>query len=231
LDGAVIARYKSRGEKFEIYVDPDMALSLHNGEIEDVDPDKLLAVEEIFEDAKDGKKVSESSLKKVFGKEDVYHVAKEIIRRGEVSLTTKQRREMREKKRRKVVSMIARDAIDPQTKRPHPPARIEKAMEEAKVNIDPLKSTDVLVEKVVKAIRPIIPIKFEKIRIAIRIPASYAGKSWGEINNFGKILKEEWKSDGSWTAVVEISAALQSDFYGLANRLTRGEAETELLRG
>ncbi len=230
LDDAVIVRYKSHGKKFEIYADPDFSLSLRNGEVEDLDLDKLLAIEEIFEDAQTGKKVSENALKEIFGTEDVYAVAKEIIHKGEVNLTTKQRKEMREKKRRQVVSLIARDAINPQTKTPHPPSRIERAMEEAKINIDPMKSTDLLVKEAVKAIRPIIPIKFENIRVAIRIPAEYTGKSYGEINNFGKILKEEWRNDGSWVAVVETSAALQSDFYGLVNKLSNGEAETKLLK-
>jgi len=46
-----------------------------------------------------------------------------------------------------------------------------------------------------------------------------------------KHLREEWKDDGSWVAVVETSAALQSDFYGMVNKLSKGEAETKLLKG
>jgi ribosome maturation protein SDO1 len=102
-------------------------------------------------------------------------------------------------------------------------------MEEAKVHIDPLKSVDEQVKIVMKAIRPIIPIKFEEVDIKVQIPPSYAAKSYGEIANFGTLVKDKWENDGSWTAVVRMPAGLQNDFYGLVNRLTKGDAETELL--
>jgi ribosome maturation protein SDO1 len=230
LDDAIIVRYKGYGKKFEIFADPDLAFALRTHEIEDVDPDKLLAVEEIFEDAQEGKKVSKEALIEVFGTDNIYDVAKKIIDKGELGLTAKQRKDMKEKKRRQIISLIAKDAINPQTNTPHPPARIERAMEEARVNIDPFKNTEELLKEVIKAIRPIIPIKFEKLRIAVKIPPEYAGKSYGAIANFADIKREEWGADGSWIALVEVSASLQSEFYGLVNKLTKGEGETKIIK-
>ena len=43
---------------------------------------------------------------------------------------------MQEEKRLMVIATITREAINPQTKLPHPARRIEIAMEEAKVRID-----------------------------------------------------------------------------------------------
>jgi len=230
LDEAIIVKYKSYGQKFEIFADPDLALALRTHELEEVDPDKLLAVEEIFEDAQEGKKVSKEALMDVFGTDNVYDVAKKIIEKGDFGLTTKQRKDMREKKKKQIISLIAKDAINPQTNTPHPPARIERAIEEAGLNIDPFKSTEELLKEAIKAIRPIIPIKFEKLKIAVRIPPEYAGRSYGAITNFADIKREEWGADGSWMALVEISASLQSEFYGLINKLTKGEGETKLIK-
>jgi ribosome maturation protein SDO1 len=148
---------------------------------------------------------------------------------GELQLTQEQRKHFLEEKTKQVVSIIARNAINPQTRAPHPPARIRTAMEEAKVHIDPLKSVDEQVKIVMKAIRPIIPIRFEEVDIKVHVPPSYAAKSYGEIANFGTLVKDKWENDGSWTAVVRMPAGLQNDFYGLVNRLTKGDAETELL--
>jgi ribosome maturation protein SDO1 len=66
--------------------------------------------------------------------------------------------------------------------------------------------------------------------IVVRIPADYAAKSYGEIAGFGKLSKEEWQSDGSWIGVIEIPAGMQLDFYGIVNRLSKGSAETKLLK-
>jgi ribosome maturation protein SDO1 len=103
------------------------------------------------------------------------------------------------------------------------------AMEEAKVHIDPLKGVDEQVNIVMKAIRPIIPIRFEEVEVAVKIPAEYAAKSYGDIAGFATLLKNEWQNDGSWVAVVKMPAGLQNDFYGLVNHLTKGDAESKLL--
>lgn len=228
LDEAVIARYVRGGEHFEVLVDPDKALLIR--EERDSDIEGALAVEEIFKYASRGDKASVEGLKKIFGTVDTIEVAEKIIKEGEIHLTSEQRRRIQEHKRKQVVNIIVRNAVNPQTGSPHPPARIEKAMEEAKVNVDPFKNVDELVGIAMKAIRPIIPIRFEEIDIAVKIPADYIAKSYGEIQNFGNIVKEGWQKDGSWIGVVKFPAGLQNDFYELVNRLTKGEAETRIVK-
>ncbi|AEH61027.1 Ribosome maturation protein SBDS [Methanosalsum zhilinae DSM 4017] len=227
LDEAVTARLKKGGKQFEVLVDPEGALSLKKGD--DVQVESILAVESVFEDAAKGDHSSESDLANVFGTNDVIEIAKNIIEHGELQLTSEQRKQMLEDKTRQVITTIAQNAINPQTKTPHPPSRIEKAMEEAKVHIDLFKSIDEQVNIVMKAIRPIIPIRFEEVDVAVKIPPEYAAKSYGEISKFGQLVKDEWQNDGSWVAVVRIPAGIQNDFYSLINRLTKGDAETKLL--
>jgi ribosome maturation protein SDO1 len=227
LDEAVTARLKARGVQFEVLVDPDGAQAFKRGEaaLEDV-----LAVEEVFENASRGERPAEDDLLAVFGTTDPLQVAAKIIRDGEIHLTTEQRRRIQEQKRKKVISIIARNAINPQTKTPHPPERIERAMEEAGVHIDALKHVDEQVNMVLKALRPIIPIRFEEIDIAVKVPPEYAGKVYGAVSGFGKIEREEWQNDGSWIGVIKMPAGLQDDFYETLNRLTKGEAETKMLK-
>jgi ribosome maturation protein SDO1 len=81
-----------------------------------------------------------------------------------------------------------------------------------------------------KAIRPLIPIRFEEVSVAVKVPALYAPKAYGTISTYGKLLKNEWQNDGSWIAVIRIPAGMQNDLYDLLNHLTKGEAETRLLK-
>lgn len=228
LDDAVPARLKTHGTTFEVLVDPDGALAIKRGE--GVRVEDILAVEDVFENASRGDRSAEEDLTKAFGTTDALTIAETIIKKGEISLTAEQRKKFAENKRRQVIEVIARNAINPQTKTPHPPARIDQAMTEARVNIDPAKSTDELVKIAMKAIRPLIPIRFEEVEIAMKVPASYAPKAYGEIAAFGKITKEAWQNNGSWIGVIKIPAGMQTDFYSLLNRLTKGEAETKLLK-
>jgi len=126
LEEAVTARFDSKGEKFEILVDPDLALQLKKGE--NVNFSDLLAVETVFKDAAKGSEQSPEALAKSFGTTNIEEIAKTIVQQGDVQLTTEQRRQMKEARYRELVEFISRNAMNPQTNAPHPPKRIENAL-------------------------------------------------------------------------------------------------------
>lgn len=227
LDDAVIARYKTHGHNFEIYVDPDNALELRGGE--DIEITDILAAENIFKDAGAADKASEEVMKDVFGTSEPQKVAAEIIKKGELHLTTEQRKRILEDRRKQIISIIARHAVNPQTNTPHPPARIGKAMEEARVNVDLSKTAKKQVDGVLKALKPIIPIKFAKTKMALKIPAKYGGKFHNIFKEYGELSKDEW-AGGSEYCLVEIPAGLQDEFTSKLNNLTHGEVEIKVLR-
>ncbi len=224
----VIARVEKQGEKFEVLVKPDAVQRLRDGK--DVDLMSELAIDTIFKDAHKGSKASEEKMQEFFGTLEPLAVAKQIIRHGEIQLTTEQRRQMLEVKRKQIVQYIAQNAINPQTNTPHPPQRIEIAMDEAKVHIDPFKGVEEQVKEVLDALRPLIPIRFEKARIAVRLSAEDSAKCYGDLKSFGTILKEEWSPTGAWIGVVEMPAGMQTDFFDRINAKTKGNAETKLLK-
>ena len=228
LEDSVIARLEYYGERFEILVDPDLASEFKRGK--NIPLEVILAIEEIFKDVKKGDKASEESMNKAFNSTDPLEAAALILKKGQVQLTAQQRKEMLEEKRKKIIAKITREAINPQTRLPHPARRIEKAMEEAKVHIDPFKSVDEQVNIVLKAIRVKIPIRFEHVNVAIRIPGDYAGKVYSIISDFGKTKKEEWQKDGSWIAVVEVPGGLQESFDRKLSELTGGQVETKIVK-
>ncbi len=224
----VIARVEKSGEKFEVLVKPEAVAKVRDGK--EVDLLKELAIDEVFKDAHKGSKASEEKMAEFFGTTDPLAVAKQIIQRGEIQLTTEQRRQVLEAKRKQIVQYIAANAINPQTAAPHPPQRIENAMEEAKVHIDPFKPVEEQVKEVLDALRPLIPIRFEKVRIAVKLSAEDSAKTYGDIKGFGTILKEEWSPTGAWLGVVEMPAGLQTDFLERLNAKTKGNVETRVLK-
>ncbi len=227
VDDAVIARLESYGERFEILVDAELAADYKRGN--DIEIEKVLAVEEVFKDAHKADKASEENMQKAFETTDPLEVADIIIKKGSIQITANQRRKMQEEKTKQVITKIAQEAINPQTKLPHPPTRIAKAMEEAKVHIDPMKTVEEQIEPTVKAILTKIPIRIEKVQVAVKIPGNYTGKSYSLITQYGKLIKEEWENDGSWIGIVEIPGGLQDKFYTELSGLTHGEVETKLL--
>ncbi|MBX8633101.1 MAG: ribosome assembly factor SBDS [Candidatus Thermoplasmatota archaeon] len=228
LDEAIVGRYEIKGEVFEILIDPRIVKYLKEGK--EVDVANHMAVEEIFKDAKKGTKQSPEKLKEFFDTDDIGQVARTILQKGQVQLTTEQRRIMAETKRKQVATIIARNAINPQTRTPHPLARIEAAMEEARVRIDPFKSAESQVQEVLDALRPLIPIRFENAKIAIKLSGEDYGRCYEDLLHFGKITREEWQNDGHWVGILEIPAGMQTDLFEKIGHKTKGKAETKILK-
>jgi ribosome maturation protein SDO1 len=230
LDEAVTARLESHGERFEVLIDPDAALAIKRGEFED-ELEDVIAAEDVFEDASRGDRPAEEDLEEVFGTTDPMEIIPEVVRRGEIQITAEQRREMQEQKRRQLIDTIARNAVNPQMDdAPHPPERIERALEEAGFRVDPMETVESQVDDALDALRPVIPIRFEEVTIAVQLPAEHAGKAQARVREFGDLEREEWQADGSWVGVLTFPAGMQNDFYDLANELTSGQAETRILK-
>ncbi len=228
VEEAVIARITKNNEKFEILVDPEKAFELKSGK--DVKLDDILAINEIYEDSKKGLRASDEKINKAFGTNDLETIVKIIIREGEVQLTTEQRREMVEEKTKAIASSIARRGVDPRIGTPHPVDRVLRAMEEARVRVDIDRRIEDQIESTIKAIQSILPISFEKLQVAIKIPPAYAGRAANVIRDLGTVLKEEWRNDGNYICLLEISAASQQDVYDRLNSLTHGEVEVKIVK-
>lgn len=223
-----IARIKHDGEHFEILTKPEPALSYKLGKTTSVS--QILATETIFTDAGKGSKASEEKLKEFFGTTDPIKIAEIILKKGTLQLTTDQRKQLVEDKRRQIISFISRECIDPKTNLPHPPLRIEQAMKQIHFSIDPSKGVEEQSKDIIKLLRPIIPLKMEKITVEVHVPPEHASKVYGTVKGFGTIKRDQWQADGSWSAIVEMSAGLYGPFLDKLGKMTRGNIEAKMVR-
>lgn len=225
---AVVIGYKKGHLRFEIFVDPDLAFEYRRGG--QVSIEDILKSYNVYEDAKRGDHASEELVEDAFGTADIFQIAPEIIKHGEFRLTHEQRNQMVSEKTELIIEHISKRAMNPQTGHPHPPDRIRQAMEEAKVRVDPFIKVDEQIPGVVGALRVIIPISFESVKIQITLPASYSGKGYNMVAEAGVIKNESWAQDGSWTGLVEIPAQKRQELYDNLNKLCKGQVRIETVR-
>jgi len=222
------ARISKSGEKFEVLVKPDQALEYKMGKPLPIS--QLLVIDEIYSDAGKGTRASTEKLQKAFSTQDPLTIAEDIMKHGELQLTTDQRRQLVEDKRKQIIAFVARNCIDPRTGTPHPPIRIEQAMAQIKYSIDPFKSADEQAKAVIEELRALLPIKMEQMRVAVKVLAEYAAKGYGAIKGYGTISREEWQADGALVAVVEMPAGLYGPFLERLGKVTQGTIQTKILK-
>ena len=222
-----VARITHDREHFEILVKPQPAFSYRLGKTTSISG--VLVTDTNFTDAGKGLRASEDKLQQPVGTTDPIKIAETILKKGTLQLTTEQRRQLVEDKRKQVVSFISRQCVDPKTNLPHPPLRIEKAMEQIHFSIDPFTDAEEQAREIIKLLRPVLPLKMEQVSVAVRIPPEYASKVYGTVKGFGTIKREQWQADGSWFTIVEMPAGLYGPFLEKLGKITRGNLEAKLV--
>jgi len=223
-----VVKYSFEGEKFEILVKPDPALDYKLGKKKDLS--SVLVSDDIYTDSSKGTKPSMEKLLKAFNTDDSAEIAKTILQKGVLNLTTEQRRKMVEEKRKQLVEFISKTYVDPRSHLPHPPLRIEQAMKDARVSVDPQKSMDEQVKDIVEKLRSIIPLKSENLSLEIIIPAQFASQSYAVLKSVGTLKKEEWQNNGSLKAILEIPAGARPHVIDRLGSITKGSATVEVMQ-
>jgi ribosome maturation protein SDO1 len=224
-DKFTVARLILDGDKFELLVKPDPALEYKIGKRTDIS--SVLVSDEIYSDANKGSRASSEKMMKHFKSTDSTDVAKQILARGELNLTTDQRRKMVEEKKKQIVQFINRSFVDPKTHLPHPIVRIEAAVEEVRVPIDPFKKAEDQAKTVVDALRKILPLKSETVKLTVTIPPQFAAQSYSVLKSTGDLRSEEWLADGSLKAVLEMNASIRGQFLDRLGAVTKGSAQVK----
>ena len=228
VDKSTVVRLAVEGEKFELLVKPDPALEYKLGKRKDIST--VLISDEIYSDSNKGTRASTEKLMKAFKTTDQTAIATIILQKGDLNLTTDQRRKMILEKRKQIVEFISKTFVDPRSHLPHPPIRIEQAMNDAKVTIDPFKNTEDQIKDIVEQLRTIIPLKSENMLLEILVPAQYAAQSYSVLKSTGTLKKEEWQSNGSLKVILDIPAAARANVIDRLGSVTKGSASIEVAK-
>jgi ribosome maturation protein SDO1 len=212
LDDAVLARMEKGGKRYEVLVDPSL-----------VDINDFLAMDEVFHDARGGERPTEEAIEATFQTQDISTIASIILDKGSIQLTTAQRKAMVETMRQQIIHHIHTQAVDPKTKSPHPKTRLELALEESRYSVDPFKRLEEQVKDAIAKLKPLIPLSFETVRLAFKVPGSAYGSISQLLRSYQQ--KEGWLEDGSWAVVIECPAGMKGDLIG---QVMRKSADAEV---
>lgn len=227
LKGKSIVRYEKHGRRYELLVNPEPAWLFIQGE--EVEIDDVFEVYIVYENISRGVKATQDDLNVAFEGLTDRETAIKILKEGKLQLTISQRNEILKDKRIEIVDFIHIHCINPRENTPIPKDRIENAILDLGVNIsykDDVKSQAL---EVIDLLKPIMPIRLESVKLAVKIPPSYTGALYGFLISAGNLVQEEWLSDGSLAVVVNIPSGTQADFLEQITSKTKGKAQVKVL--
>ena len=225
LDKAVLARLEKGGKRYEVLVDPALVEAFKESP-DEVDINDFLAMDEVFHDARGGERPTGDAIENAFGSQDIVVITTAILEKGSIQLTTAQRKQMVETMRQQIIHRIHSEAVDPKTKSPHSKTRIELALDESRYSVDPFKRLEDQVKDAIAKLKPLIPLSFETVRLAFKVP----GSAYGSVSQLLRTYqqKEGWLEDGSWACVIECSAGMKGEIIGQVMRRSSDAEVKEL---
>jgi ribosome maturation protein SDO1 len=216
----VEARIRAKGKHFEISVDFEEALKVKKG---GGNITSALNSTGIYYDIKKGTIASQKDLQECFNTTNIYEISEKIIKNGELMEPKEHRDAEKEEKIKRIINLIVRNASD-QYGKSFTEERIRKAIDEVHYNFDS-RADDIQMINLVEKIKRIIPIKIETKKIKLTIPAQFSGQVYGLLKSY--LVSEEWLSNGSLSAIINIPAGMQIDFYEKLNSITHGAVVSE----
>jgi ribosome maturation protein SDO1 len=217
------AHFSKQGKHYEILVDLEEALKVRK---EQGSINAAVVTDKVFYNLKSGEVASSSDLLTTFGTNDFIAICQKIIKSGMIEMPEQFVKKEMEQKYKQVVDFLTKNAVSPEG-RPYTPERIQRALEEAHVNVKNKPVAD-QVQDIIEQLKVVLPLKIEMKRLRITIPAQYTGRGYGILHEY--IEKEEWLSNGDLQAILKMPAALVFDFYDKLNGVTHGSAFSEEIK-
>jgi len=169
LTNVAIVRLKKGGKRFEIACYPNK-VQQYRDKIE-TDLSEVLQVDKIFINVSKGQIARKEDLEKAFGSDDEKKAVEQILQKGEIQVSGKERDLMHDKMFKDIATIIAEKCVDPETKRPLTVSLLERAMKDIHYSVNQARNTKQQALDVIKLLKDKIPIERAQMRLKISLHA------------------------------------------------------------
>lgn len=219
LTNVSLVKLKKGGKRFEVACYQNKVQDYRSGVEKDLD--EVLQIHQIFMNVSKGLVASKDDLQKCFNTTEVDKIIIEILLKGEIQLSEKERQIMLNKINNEMLTIISAKCINPKTRKRYPPTMIHKALQELKFSpvinkqakIQALEAIKLLVQK------QIIPIARARMQVKVTLNNSDSGEDREElINKLTKLINGETsrtENTDNWQRVGLIDPVSYRDLVNL----------------
>ncbi|CAG8562601.1 5464_t:CDS:2 [Dentiscutata heterogama] len=229
LTNVSIVRLKKGGKRFEIACYKNKVMEWRTGV--ETDLDEVLQIKNVFSNVSKGQVASQSDLQKAFKSEDLSKIIEEILKKGELQVSEKERSHQIDNIYREIATIVAEKCVNPQTKRPYTVTMIEKALGEIHLSVNVNKNTKSQALDAIKQLqeKKVIPISHAQMRLRITIPNFKETKKAKEKLTplIASIEDENW--DNEYELICLIDPGQYRTIGDILEKDIKGKGQIELL--
>ncbi|CAL8334251.1 unnamed protein product [Boreogadus saida] len=189
LTNVAVVRMKRGGQRFEIACYKNKVVSWRSGAEKDLD--EVLQTHSVFVNVSKGQVAKKDDLSKSFGTDDITEVCKQILSKGELQVSDKERQGQLETMFRDIATIVAEKCVNPETKRPYTVSLIERAMKDIHYSVKAHKSTKQQALEVIKQLKKSMEIQRAHMRLRLVLPAKEGKKLKERLKPLLKVVESE----------------------------------------
>jgi len=196
----------------------------------ETDIDEVLQTPAVFMNVSKGEFAKQEELKKIFGIEDQKEICLQILAKGELQVTQKEREAQLESTFRDIATIVADKCVNPDTRRPYPVTMIEKAMKDLHFSVKMNKNSKQQALDAIKQLTDSDGLKIQRAFMRLRVVAP--GREGKKVREKVKKLAtkvEEDTFDEHLEMVVLVDPGCYREMDELVQTDTRGKGKIEVL--
>ncbi|XP_057973958.1 uncharacterized protein LOC131161938 [Malania oleifera] len=203
LTNVAVVRLKKHGIRFEVACYKNKVLSWRSGVERDLD--EVLQSHTVYSNVSKGILAKSKDLIKAFGTDDQSKICLEILEKGELQVSGKERESQLSSQFRDIATIVMQKTINPETQRPYTISMIERLMHETHFAVDPHNSSKKQALEVIRELQKHFPIKRSPMRVRLTVPQPNFPSLADKLNawNTSTISKDESGSQLSVTCEIE----------------------------
>lgn len=222
-----LVRFNSHGKRLELVVDPEQAWLRRQGD--DIPIDDIVEGYIFFENFSRGFKANDEDVFEIFETDDMKKAAELMVLNGDLQITQEQRKQFLKEKREEIIDYLVTHAVNPRTKAPHPADRLEKAMDDAGIQIDRNEPASEQAKRMIEIIDKVLPIQIETATLEFVVPPKDTGPLYGYIQTNGELVNENWGSDGTLTMVIRVPAGMVANLLEEISDRSKGRVRSTVI--
>lgn len=192
------------------------------------DLDEVLQTPTVFINVSKGQVAKKDDLSKAFGTDDLTEICKQILAKGELQVSDKERHSQLEQMFRDIATIVAEKCVNPETKRPYTVSLIERAMKDIHYSVKATKSTKQQALEVIKQLKESIQIQRAHMRLRFILPAKDGKRLKEKLKPLLKVVESE-DFDDQLEMVCLIDPGCFREIDELIRCETKGKGSVEVL--
>ncbi|XP_049858404.1 ribosome maturation protein SBDS [Schistocerca gregaria] len=227
LTNVAVVRMKKGGKRFEIACYRNKVVSWRDNIEKDID--EVLQTHTVFTNVSKGQVAKKDDLVKAFGKDDQTEICKEILAKGELQVSDKERHSQLESLFKDIATTVADKCVNPETKRPYPVSMIEKAMKDVHFSVKPNRNAKQQALDVIPQLKATIPLERAQMRLRIVASGKEARKLRDKIASLSSNVESEDWTDGQLNMICLTDPGHYRQIDETVRSDTKGHGLLELL--